>query len=105
VKGDPSDNDELAIKAYEAALSAPGDRLTGWAGLQRKLGAAYEVRTKGKRTENLTRAAKAYEAALTVFTEAAYPEEHAQVEQLKNRALADLSSPAKKRTPRADHRP
>ncbi len=105
VKGDPSDNNELAIKAYEAALSAPGDRLTGWAGLQRKLGAAYEVRTKGKRTENLTRAAKAYEAALTVFTEAAYPEEHAQVEQLKNWALADLSSPAKKRTPRADHRP
>ncbi|MGO9546965.1 MAG: hypothetical protein ACLPPF_19495 [Rhodomicrobium sp.] len=94
INGSRSDNNELSIKAYEAALPAQIEKDAWWAELQRRLGIAYEMRAKGERSGNLLRAARAYEAALTVFTAPAFPAKRAEVEQLKNRTLCELSSPA-----------
>jgi tetratricopeptide (TPR) repeat protein len=78
-KGEPADNIERAIKAYEAALTVrtrdafPQE----WAQTQNNLGAAYRKRIRGESADNIEQAIKAYKAALTVLTRDAFPEKWA----------------------------
>ena len=81
-QGDRAENQELAIKAYEAALTFFNREAfpREWATAQNELGIAYSERIRGERAENQEFAIKAYEAALNVFTREAFPQEWAKTQ-------------------------
>lgn len=103
-QGDPAENAEQAIAAYEAALTVytheafPEYR----AAIQDALGVTLWRRIRGNPADNIERAIAAYQAALTVFTPEAFPEQWADTQHhigiayqvrlegdpAKNRALA-----------------
>jgi tetratricopeptide (TPR) repeat protein len=80
--GDPAENPEEAVKAYEQARTVrtreayPQDR----ARIQFHLGIVYRNRMLGLKSENLEPAIKSYEAALTVYTREAFPQEWVRVQ-------------------------
>ena len=88
IEGKRSENLEKAIKCYQAALrihtrnAYPED----WATTQNNLGNAYSERAyseriESKRSENLEKAIKCYQAALGVCTRNAYPENWAMTQE------------------------
>jgi CHAT domain-containing protein len=82
-KGNPSENLEIAIKAYTRALEVrtlddfPRDS-RDWATTQNNLGIAYKKRIKGVPSDNLESAIKAYTKALEVRTRTNFPQDHAE---------------------------
>src|SRR5262249_39914304 len=87
-----SDNIEKAIAAYKEALQYKpmGNKAEWriWAKAAEKLGDCYRQRGGGSAAENAALAASAYEQALTVFTQEAYPDDYTRVHALKNEAQA-----------------
>ncbi|NJR70004.1 MAG: tetratricopeptide repeat protein, partial [Synechococcales cyanobacterium CRU_2_2] len=70
--GDRAENIELAIAAYQQALTVRTQTAMPieWAQTTNNLANAYSDRIKGDRAENLEQAIAAYEQALTVMTTA-----------------------------------
>ncbi len=71
-----SDNLELAINSYRLVLEVSSLEATSpklWAMANTNIGGAYTKRIKGDRSENLEKAIKFSQAALTVHTFMAYP--------------------------------
>jgi CHAT domain-containing protein len=91
ISGDPADNLERAIAAYEAALTVRTREAVPlyWADTQTNLGAAYSKRILGNRADNQEKAIAAYEAALTVRTREALPREHVRTGRLLGAARAE----------------
>ncbi len=83
---------DLAEEILRRAEAEGDERLVAqW---QNNLGIAYSDLPTGDRGENLKRAIGCYEAALTVYTEEAYPREHEFVTgnlRLAEEALAELA--------------
>ncbi|MEH2050401.1 CHAT domain-containing protein, partial [Nostoc sp.] len=77
IKGEISDNLELAISAYELALEVRTREAfpVDWAATQNNLGGAYKERIKGERADNLELAIAAYKLALQVCTSEAFPKD------------------------------
>ena len=78
-EGDRSQNWELAIAAFEDALSAltRESNPEEWAAAQMHLGVAYRDRLAGDRSENQERAIRAFENCLLVCIRKRYPEQWA----------------------------
>ena len=78
-EGDRSQNWELAIAAFEDALSAltRESNPEEWAAAQMHLGVAYRDRLAGDRSENQERAIRAFENCLLVWMCKRYPEQWA----------------------------
>ncbi|MEN9568166.1 MAG: hypothetical protein RLZZ69_3362 [Cyanobacteriota bacterium] len=72
--GDKSNNIELAIVAYQAALKVylPTMYVTDWAIIQLNLGNVYRDRVLGSRQENIEQAIATYQLALEVITREKY---------------------------------
>ena len=89
LKGDRAENIELAIAAYEAALTLwKRDAYPWqWALGHTILGEAYSVRIQGKRADNLDRAIAAYRAALEIRTSEAFPRDNIETARLLGQAL------------------
>ncbi|WP_293125979.1 CHAT domain-containing protein [Microcoleus sp. bin38.metabat.b11b12b14.051] len=88
IKGLRTDNLELAIGIYEAALTVYTleDFSEDWAMTQNNLALAYWERISGLRAQNLERAITLYDAALKVFTREDFPKQWATTQN--NLALA-----------------
>jgi hypothetical protein len=78
-EGDRSQNWELAIAAFEDALSAltRESNPEEWAAAQMHLSVAYRDRLAGDRSENQERATRAFENCLLVWIRKRYPEQWA----------------------------
>src|SRR5437868_6108279 len=78
-EGDRSQNWELAIAAFEDALSAltRESNPEEWAAAQMHLGVAYRDRLAGDRSENQERAIRAFENCLLVWMRKRHPEQWA----------------------------
>ena len=59
-----------------------------WASAQNNLGIALRKRIRGERAANLTASAAAHEAAMTVYTSAAFPWMHLRSAQLAGEVAA-----------------
>jgi tetratricopeptide (TPR) repeat protein len=84
-------NLQQAIAYYKAALRIRTQSPQSWALTQQSLGFAYSQLPEGDRAENLRRAIECYEAALTVRTPDALPEEHKFTQSLLDTARAELA--------------
>lgn len=73
--GDPAENLECAIAAYENALTFYSRRTfpEDWAAAQLNLSNAYQLRTRGDRARHMEKAIKAARSAQSVYTGQAYP--------------------------------
>ena len=72
---------------------------------QNNLGTAYWDRIQGNRAENLEAAIKASEAALTVYTREAFPQEWAKTQNNLGIAYQTASRAAGRRTSKPPSRP
>src|ERR1035438_3855836 len=63
-----------------------------WASAQINLGSAWAQSSTGDSTSNLRRAIACFEAAMSVFTEQAYPRQWAMIQNNLANAWADLST-------------
>ena len=68
--------------------------------MQGNLAAAYRERIRGERADNLERAIRANEAALTVYTPEAFPQEWARVQNNLGLAYQDRIRGVRRRAPR-----
>ena len=74
IRGDPADNIERAIKAYEDVLEVlTRDAAVEWAMTQHSLAGAYANRIREDRADIIERAIKASKDALGVYTRTAMP--------------------------------
>jgi CHAT domain-containing protein/tetratricopeptide (TPR) repeat protein len=85
---------ERAIAAFEAALTVAARAPESWAITQFNLGIAYSERTNGSKADNIEKAIKANEAALTVYTKLKSPKDWAETQVnlgglLRERVLGD----------------
>ena len=80
--GDRSDNLEIAVSGYQAALMIfERDRFPEqWAGTHNNLGNAYVERVQGDRAENLEQAIASYQAAAEVYGRDNTPDDWAMVQ-------------------------
>lgn len=80
--GNHSDNLEIAISGYEAALMIfERDRFPEqWAGTHNNLGNAYVERVQGDRAQNIEQAIESYQAAAEVYGRNNAPDDWAMVE-------------------------
>jgi CHAT domain-containing protein len=89
--GEGANNIEVAIAAYQAALTVrtreafPND----WATTQHNLGIAYRNRIQGDKADNIEAAISAYQAALTVITREALPYDWATTQNTLGNAYCD----------------
>jgi CHAT domain-containing protein len=93
-QGDPSENLEKDIAAYEIALQQyqPNPKTETWASLQNLLGNAYNERFKGRKQENIEKAIAAYQEALSFFKFDTHPENWAMVQMNLGNAYSERSS-------------
>jgi CHAT domain-containing protein/tetratricopeptide (TPR) repeat protein len=91
--GEPTENLELAIAAYQKALEVytPQAFPKDWARTQYNLGLAYWNRILGERVENLELAIAAWKAALEVYTHEAFPQDWAGAQTLLGIAYQNRS--------------
>ncbi|WP_414553489.1 CHAT domain-containing protein, partial [Anabaena sp. CCY 0017] len=91
ILGERAENLELAIAAYQQALSVYTRTAfpEKWAMTQNNLATAYLNRILGERAENLELAIAAYQQALSVYTRTAFPEKWAMTQN--NLATAYLN--------------
>jgi Domain of unknown function (DUF4062)/Tetratricopeptide repeat len=78
--GSVAENQKRAIKLGNETLKLVQPGTSQWASIQNSLGNAWYILPTGNREENLKKAIAAYEAALTVYTKQAYPNDWASTQ-------------------------
>ncbi|NEP26101.1 tetratricopeptide repeat protein, partial [Moorena sp. SIO3I6] len=94
INGDKADNLELAIEAYQLALSVYTklDFPQDWANTQYNLGNAYSKRILGNSAENLEKAIASYQNASEFYTREASPQDWADIQRNIGRLLVQQGS-------------